>query len=94
MILTSAQHGGSSWTYVTSDTARIHQITPVGGDTIAILAAHQPPDAQIIDVFEAQWILALHHVDHRALTLTLDTRRSSSRHLCSDRPRRTLVIRR
>lgn len=74
VILTSAQHGGSSWTYVTSDTARIHQITPVGGDTIAILAAHQPPDAQIIDVFEAQWILALHHVDHRALTLTLDTR--------------------
>lgn len=74
VILSSKAHGDGRWTYVTSDTARVHQITPVGGDAIAVLAAAGPPDAQVIDVFEAQWILGLRRATEPAVTLPLVTR--------------------
>jgi len=64
VILTSPAHATGGWTYATSDSARVYQLLPVRTDVaprerFALLAADGPPDAQIIDVYSASWILGL-----------------------------------
>lgn len=64
VIVTSPAHTTDRWTYATSDSARIYQVLPVRTEVapferVAVLAADGPPDAQIIDVFSASWILGL-----------------------------------
>jgi hypothetical protein len=64
VILTSPAHSTGQWTYARSDSAGVYQVLPVRTDVVpferlAVLAAEGPPDAQIIDVFAASWILGL-----------------------------------
>ncbi len=64
VILTSPVHTTGQWTYAKSDSARVYQLLPVHAEGapfegFAVLAANGPPDAQIIDVFSASWILGV-----------------------------------